>query len=122
MKERREIQAVRMFLPVVIVLVVLNTAPISMFIMVHFFRILYREVYMTTILSITLNSALNFPIYYSRGSSFQSEARQVLVKWMPVLFTSQGFNIPGLRRDSNKPPSSTGSGITSNTQQITTVF
>lgn len=74
-----------MFMPVLTILLICNSGPIAMFIMVHFYERLYREMYMTTILSICFTSAVNFPVYYLRGSAFRPVAKQVVIDWLEIL-------------------------------------
>ncbi|CAL8075548.1 unnamed protein product [Orchesella dallaii] len=76
--QKNDIQAVTMFLPVVIALFVCNISPIVYYSFMHFKGIIYREMFAMVCLSAALNSSLNFPIYYFRASNFRNEARSLL--------------------------------------------
>lgn len=84
MGQRKEIRAVKMFFPVVIVLFLCNIEPI-----VHYAFIVsgvaYRELDMGMRLSFAFNSAVNLPIYYYRGTGFRHETKAALVEMFPVL-------------------------------------
>ncbi|CAL8084110.1 unnamed protein product [Orchesella dallaii] len=87
----QQIQAVRMFLPVVIVLIICNFSPILYYILMHFKKVVYRELYALVCLSTALNSSVNFPIYYFRASNFRSEAK-VLLNQIFILFSNVARN------------------------------
>lgn len=76
-KQIKEIKAVKMFVPVVIVLFVCNIEPFA-----HYYNIavrgkIFREQYLADLLSITVNSSVNLPIYYFKGSSFKSHLKDL---------------------------------------------
>ncbi|ODN02204.1 FMRFamide receptor, partial [Orchesella cincta] len=76
--QRRDIRAARMFVPVVVVLFLCNIVPITFYIIMHFDRVLYREVVVLLVLSYAVNAAANLPIYYARGPSFRQEIKSAL--------------------------------------------
>lgn len=84
MKQRREIRAAKMFLPVVAILFLCNVEPIIHYIFVVCGN-LYREMCMGMLLCFTFNSAANLPIYYLKGSSFRRETRALLHSYFPKL-------------------------------------
>ncbi len=83
-KNLGEIQAAKMFLPVVIVLFLCNIAPF----LYYFFilkGIIYRELGIGCALSYVVNSAANLPIYYFGGTNFKQEALHFISKFIPGL-------------------------------------
>jgi len=76
--QKKQIQAVRMFLPVVVVLCICNFGPIIYYFFFIYKGIVYREMYALVCLSTALNSSVNFPIYYFRASNFRNEAKVLL--------------------------------------------
>ncbi|CAL8103653.1 unnamed protein product [Orchesella dallaii] len=84
MKQRKDIRAANMFVPVVIVLFLCNIEPI-----VHYYYIycgvVYREHFLGILISMAINSAANLPIYYFRGSSFRKECRTLLSPYFSCL-------------------------------------
>lgn len=76
----KEISAAKMFLPVVIILFVCN---IEAFIHVYYIfdeGIIYVEHYFGIFLSVALNSSVNLPIYYFKGSGFRDEVNNWIKK------------------------------------------
>lgn len=73
--QRQELQAARMFIPVTVLLLCCNFWPTFAFVIMHFWGVFHREMYMTWSLTIALNSTANFWIYYFRGNTFKAEAR-----------------------------------------------
>ncbi|CAL8083825.1 unnamed protein product [Orchesella dallaii] len=84
LKQRNDIQAVQMFLPVITVLLCCNMVPITHFVVLQYFGIIYNEFHMTTILSMAVNSSVNFPIYYYRAEKFKLEARRAIAELFPL--------------------------------------
>lgn len=106
--QKSDIRAVRMFLPVVIVLFVCNIAPIVL----NYYLlkgIYYRELAMGVGLSYVLNSAVNLPIYYLGGANFRKETKTILWSSFPCIASCLGIN-----NDQNCP----SSGGSSNTDRL----
>jgi len=98
MRQRKDMQAVQMFLPVISVLLCCNMVPIVHFVVLQYFGIIYNEFHMMTILSMAVNAAVNFPIYYFRAASFKKEASIVISDIFPetfsiVVFRHEGNNV-----------------------------
>lgn len=77
-RQEKEIRAVKMFIPVVVVLFLCNIEPY-----LHYYHIIkdgivYREHFLGVFLSVAVNSSVNLPIYYFKGSSFRGEVRELL--------------------------------------------
>lgn len=75
---KREIKAIKMFLPVVIVYFLTNVGPIANYVLIHFTTRAYREMYQLLFLSIALNPVANLPIYYWGSTIFRSEFQEVV--------------------------------------------
>lgn len=84
MKHKKDIRAAQMFLPVVIILFLCNIIPIIHYYFVYN-KVVYKELLLGIFFSYVVNSAVNLPIYYSRGSSFRKETRLVLATNLPIL-------------------------------------
>ncbi|ODN02205.1 FMRFamide receptor [Orchesella cincta] len=76
--QRRDIRAARMFVPVVIVLFICNIVPMSGYVVMHFGRVIHREVIFLLTFATVVNAAANLPIYYARGPSFRQEIKAEL--------------------------------------------
>lgn len=85
-KHRKDIRAAKMFLPVVVVLFICNIPPIVHYCCI-FVGYVYRELYLGMLLAFTVNSAVNLPIYYLKGSSFRKEAKALLSPCCPSCCT-----------------------------------
>ncbi|CAL8145618.1 unnamed protein product [Orchesella dallaii] len=81
-EQKNEIQALNIFLPVVVVLFVTNIVPIIFYVSLVITRNWYRELSIAVGLAIAVNSASNFFIYFYRGSNFRDETKMVLSKWL----------------------------------------
>ncbi|CAL8103656.1 unnamed protein product [Orchesella dallaii] len=75
MKEKKDIRALKMFIPVVFVLFLCNIEPYVHYYYIRIGGYVYREHFVGVLLSIAVNSAVNLPIYYFKGSSFRNEVR-----------------------------------------------
>lgn len=77
-RQEKEIRAVKMFVPVVVVLFVCNIEPF----VYHYFivkdQIAYRDMGVGIFLSVAVNSSVNMPIYYWKWSSFRKEVKEIL--------------------------------------------
>ncbi|ODM95686.1 FMRFamide receptor [Orchesella cincta] len=76
--QRKEIEALRLFLPVVIVLFATNVAPFVHFIVIRFCKTLYRELSTAMMFSIAINSSVNFHLYYNQNLTFKKEAKNLI--------------------------------------------
>ncbi|CAL8098099.1 unnamed protein product [Orchesella dallaii] len=74
------VQPVKMFIPVVTFLLVSNVIAMAGFVMAHINGVLYREVYLASLLWCAFNSSPNFVIYYVRGSQFREDTRKFFGK------------------------------------------
>lgn len=83
--QRKEIRAVRMFIPVVLVHLVAHFVPVVGLAMVYRLRVTYRELYSVAYLAFAFNSAANLPIYYVKGKGFRKELEEALVQLIPPL-------------------------------------
>ncbi|CAL8097798.1 unnamed protein product [Orchesella dallaii] len=79
-----EINALDLFLPVVVVLIVSNLAPLVHFAFLYYLKTLYREMNTAMLLSIVLNSAVNFHIYHYKGLKFKQDAKAILRSWFKL--------------------------------------
>lgn len=79
-RQEREIRAVKMFVPVVAVLFLCNIEPYVYYYFVVNDGIAYRDMFLGVFLSVAVNSSVNMPIYYLKGSSFRKEVREILSK------------------------------------------
>ncbi len=77
---KREIRAIKMFLPVVIVYFMTNIGPIVNYVLIHFQRRTYREMYQVMFISIAFNSVANLPIYCWSSSVFKAEFKEMVGK------------------------------------------
>ncbi|CAL8103641.1 unnamed protein product [Orchesella dallaii] len=84
-RQKKDIRAVKMFLPVVIVLFLCNIEVVINYVVVLFLNIVSRELYMGLLFSVAVNSSANLPIYYFREGRFKTETRAVLSSWFPFL-------------------------------------
>lgn len=89
MKQAKDIRAAKMFVPVVFVLFLCNIEPY-----VHYYYIVaeayvYREHFLGVFLSIAVNSAVNLPIYYFKGSSFRKELRGLFATCLCCMFINK---------------------------------
>ncbi|CAL8083819.1 unnamed protein product [Orchesella dallaii] len=91
LKQRNNIQAVHMFLPVITVLLCCNMVPIIHFVVLQYFGMIYNEFHMMTILSMAVNSSVNFPIYYYRAEKFKMEAGSAIAELFPVTLSLIAF-------------------------------
>lgn len=93
MKQKRDIRAVKMFLPIVIAYFVTNIEPMVNVFIIVVYRTTYRELYMLMFLAVAGNSVVNLPIYYLRNMSFKTGAKLEIAEWMVKL---------GLQREKGK--------------------
>ncbi|CAL8103647.1 unnamed protein product [Orchesella dallaii] len=84
-KQRKDISAAKMFVPVVIVLCLCNIEPILFYFYFVKRRVLYREHHFGIRFSMAVNSAVNLPIYYFKGSSFRKECQTLLSPYLSCL-------------------------------------
>jgi len=77
MKTRKDIRAIKMFVPVVFVLFLCNIEPYVHYYYIRIGGFVYREHFIGVLLSIAVNSAVNLPIYYFKGGSFRKEVRSL---------------------------------------------
>ncbi|CAL8133537.1 unnamed protein product [Orchesella dallaii] len=90
MKQKAEIEAVKLFMPVVIAYFSTCIVPFIHFSMAYFTEILYRELHIAAGLSVVINSAVNFCIYYYQRPAFKKEADALLREWYSFIFGTQG--------------------------------
>ncbi|CAL8083980.1 unnamed protein product [Orchesella dallaii] len=76
---RREIEGLRLFLPVVVALFATNLAPFIHFVVIYFTKTLYRELSTAMMFSIAINAAVNFHLYYYQNSRFKKEADHLML-------------------------------------------
>ncbi len=76
--QQKNIGAVKMFVPVVIVLFLCNTEPYAQFYYTSVENFVYREPFLGIFLPVAINSAVNLLIYYFKGSSFRNEVKALL--------------------------------------------
>ncbi|CAL8084107.1 unnamed protein product [Orchesella dallaii] len=98
--QEKQLQAVSMFLPVVILLFICNVAPILFYFLMELKAIVYREMYMLLCLSTALNSSLNFLIYYFRSRNFRIEADAMLSSVSSQFYAPNVYHIN--QRERNK--------------------
>lgn len=77
-KQAKDIRAAKMFVPVVIVLFLCNIVPYVHYYLIIVEHYIYREGFLGVCLSIAINSAVNLPIYYFKGSGFRKELKGLL--------------------------------------------
>lgn len=109
--QRKEIRAVKMFFPVVVVLFLCNIIPYIHYGLIRS-GVIYRELQMSMYASFALNSAANLPIYYYKGPGFKNETRAVLMQMLP--FTKSWFASKE-QTESSKNTSTTGTRKNSET-------
>ncbi len=85
MKQKRDIRAMKMFLPIVIAYFVTNIEPMVNVFIIVVYRTTYRELYMLMFLAVAGNSVVNLPIYYFRNMSFKTGAKLEIAEWMVKL-------------------------------------
>ncbi|ODM92587.1 FMRFamide receptor [Orchesella cincta] len=78
---KAEIETVRLFLPVVIAYFSTNVVPFVHFFIAYFTDTFYRELNAAVGLSIAINSAVNFQIYYYQRKAFRMETKAFIPKW-----------------------------------------
>ncbi|CAL8103638.1 unnamed protein product [Orchesella dallaii] len=83
--QKKDIRAVKMFLPVVVVLFLCNVEFVITYIIILHHRIVYRELLTLLFLFVAINSSANLPIYYFREAQFKAETRVLLNSWFPFL-------------------------------------
>ncbi|CAL8084115.1 unnamed protein product [Orchesella dallaii] len=81
---RKDIQAITIFLPVVLVLCASQIGSFIFYFLIHFHKINYRETYSMHCLSVAVNSSINFPIYYFRSSNFRREVKAMFSQFSCV--------------------------------------
>ncbi|CAL8098095.1 unnamed protein product [Orchesella dallaii] len=74
--QEKAVQPLRMFLPVVTVLLLSNLGPIAENAFVLTKRVMYRELTLAVNLSHGVNCSVNFLIYYWRSENFRNEAKK----------------------------------------------
>lgn len=74
---QRDMRAVEMFLPVVVVYFFTHLVPIVRFMIITVMSTDYRELYMIFYISITVNSIVHLPIYYFKNKAFKKEADRI---------------------------------------------
>lgn len=67
----------KMFLPAAVICVFTNIVPVLQILMSAYYKVQYREIYFIMALSISVNSAVNFPVYYYRSRIFRASAQEV---------------------------------------------
>lgn len=77
-----------MFLPVVALLFICNIVPFVHYALLYGGNI-YGETELATMLSFTINSAVNLPIYYLKGSSFRKETKLLFSSYFPCCTTQE---------------------------------
>ncbi|CAL8103659.1 unnamed protein product [Orchesella dallaii] len=75
---RKDIRAVQVFIPVIVFHFLCTIVPISHYLIMKLCKVIYREQNLAMLLSLTVNSSVNLPIYYLRASTFRKEARAIL--------------------------------------------
>jgi len=80
-EQKKEIQALKLFLPVVVALFVTNVVPVIFYGSLVYTRNWYRELSTGVAVAVAVNSAVNFFIYFYKGSSFKAETKKLLAKW-----------------------------------------
>jgi len=93
--QKQEIEALKIFLPVVIFLFVSNVIPIIHAATLVFKKVWYREIGAAVALSAAINSAINFFIYYYQTATFKSEVKATFSKF----FTCKHATQPKVRKD-----------------------
>jgi len=83
--------SVGMFALVVILLCICHVGPLCYFYLINMTGVWYREIYMVANFCITLNSSVNFPLYYFKASGFKTETNHIFMK----LSTGFGFTVFG---------------------------
>jgi len=79
--QKKEIEAVKLFIPVVIAQFISNILPIIHTISIVVTKTWYRELGIAVGLSVVVNAAINFFIYWYQTSSFKSEVKTVFSKY-----------------------------------------
>ncbi|CAL8070679.1 unnamed protein product [Orchesella dallaii] len=79
--QQKGIDALRMFLPVVIALLITNIVQIAHLYPLIFLGAIYRELISAFGLSVAVNSSVNFHIFYHQRPKFQQESKAVLRIW-----------------------------------------
>ncbi|CAL8070675.1 unnamed protein product [Orchesella dallaii] len=80
--QQKSIDALRMFLPVVIALIITNIVQIAHLYPIVFLGAIYRELISAFGLSVAVNSSVNFHIFYHQRPKFQQESKAVLHTWV----------------------------------------
>ncbi|ODM92573.1 Farnesoate epoxidase [Orchesella cincta] len=99
--QRKEIEALKLFLPVVIVLLTTNIMPVAIFSVAFFAKVWYRELSFATALTGVVNAAVNFYIYYHQRSPFKTKAKALLFKWFGCGYLTSMRNVDGENRVEN---------------------
>lgn len=79
MKQEREIRAARMFVPIVGVLFLCNIEPFMYQYFIVKDKVAYRDMAIGIFLSVAVNSSVNMPIYYLKGSNFRNEVKELFM-------------------------------------------
>ncbi|CAL8112557.1 unnamed protein product [Orchesella dallaii] len=89
--QKAEIEALKLFLPVVIAYFSTNVIPFVHFFVARSTKVYYRELNIGIGLCAVINSAVNFPIYCYQRPVFRKEAKSVIMKWYRLLLcTNEG--------------------------------
>lgn len=107
MNEKKELQAVQMFFPVVVILLICNICPLAVTHTVRTYYYSHRENVSLLILSVCINSAVNFLVYYWRGRTFRREVEKAC-PWLKVAkFISKRFDHDESTTEAKTPTGST---------------
>lgn len=84
MKQLKDIKPDKMFAPVVICLFLCNIEPYQY---VHYYylavkHLIYREQYLAMLLNVAVNSSVNLPTYYFKGSNFGKEVKSLFSNFL----------------------------------------